>query len=147
MVDEDFNLRTGPARYQIEQVLGFKGTDGVVSDTYRNYRAYIGDDNLEIHINRWGDEDHERSVLDLDYDIPNITKIAKSVGIPSDNTGTPQTKGRENVTISRLEYDEYPGHQEFEHDLNQLRERLELIDEYLEGVEEYGDELTNKLSR
>lgn len=149
-MSEEFTLKEGPARYQIDEIIGLSGAYSV-NDTYWDYDAMRVGNRLSIWLPREGfhSKEEPRRVPDSGYDDPNIEKIARSVGIPSESWdfGFDDVDAHINLKIAELEWEEYPGHEEFAHDLYKLRNRLEKVDEYLQHVEKEGNRIANELSR
>lgn len=153
-MSDNFTIRQGPARYQIEEILELNNwghsTYGL-NNTYRDYRAYLNEDPNKISINfsmyRHDEDEFERNHLCPKFDLANMEKIVHSVDFSGDIVDDFPSVDGESGMLLGVEWEEYPGHEEFAHDLYKLRDRLDKVDRYLEEVEEAGNRIANELSR
>lgn len=142
---EEFSLKEGPARYQLDEVL-------TNEDTYRGYFDQRWKNSIIIGFNMYGDryedqEEHGRPHLCPKFDIENMRKIVNSAEIPGLTTEEYPSADAEAGFLMKVEWNEYPGHEEFAYDLEEIVETIHAVDEYLQGVEEEGNRIANELSR
>lgn len=150
-MSDEFTISEGPARYQLEEVFGINhlSLDRMdLEGLYRDYKIHGDRDSISIGFDMYGDrEKHERPHLCPKFDISNMEKIVKSSGIIGLDTEHHPSSSGEAAFLMEVDWDEYPGHEEFAYDLEKIEETVRDVDEYLQETEKAGNRIADELAR